>query len=261
MAIEYTINGVRARMHNASNTKITEDGKYMEKEWFTEGKLETYSPKIRINNNGYQFIENKKLGMLYIHKMVMECFGSPMPIDGQDYVIVHLDGNKTNNHYTNLAWKLRKNAYPYIPATTNAQVKMNHGIVVHRDGRIYQKGKKCSVGHEIYDEDTALRIPKEPYVRYEWKNHWGRTETSRIDVEDLMATAGYVDGNKLQFKNPVILHRNGDYTDCSSDNLEWTDISDQRYIDYHNKMVDTINDLGREYNNGNWPDFKQQPKL
>ena len=50
MATEYTINGVRARMHNASNTKITEDGKYVEKEWFTEGKLKTYSPKIRIDS-------------------------------------------------------------------------------------------------------------------------------------------------------------------------------------------------------------------
>lgn len=260
MAIEYTINGVRARMHNASNTKITEDGKYVEKEWFTEGKLETYSPKIRINNNGYQFIENKKLGMLYIHKMVMECFGSPMPIDGQDYVIVHLDGNKTNNHYTNLAWKLRKNAYPYIPATTNAQVKMNHGIVVHRDGRIYQKGKKCHVIDDLYDSDTDLFVPMPPYIRYEYKSHWKKTETTKIDVEELMAKAGYVDGNKLQFKNPVILHKDGDYKNCASNNLQWCDASDESYIDYYNKMADTMNALGRNRNK-DWPDFKDMKKL
>ena len=261
MATVFLLNGVRARKHYASGTKITEDGKYVEKEYMENGVLKKFNPKIGLGNNGLRCILNKQLGYVYIQDMVMECFGSPKPDDVQDWVITHLDDNMQNDHYENLAWKLRKNAYPYIPATTNVQVKMNHGIVVHRDGRIYQKGKKCSVGHEIYDEDTALRIPKEPYVRYEWKNHWGRTETSRIDVEDLMATAGYVDGNKLQFKNPVILHRNGDYTDCSSDNLEWTDISDQRYINYHNKMVDTINDLGRKYNNGNWPDFKQRTKL
>lgn len=260
MAIEYTINGVLARMHNASNTKITEDGKYVEKEWFTEGKLETYSPKIRINNNGYQFIENKKLGMLYIHKMVMECFGSPMPIDGQDYVIVHLDGNKTNNHYTNLAWELRKNAYPYIPATTNAQVKMNHGIVVHRDGRIYQKGKKCHVIDDLYDSDTDLFVPMPPYIRYEYKSHWKKTEITKIDVEELMAKAGYVDGNKLQFKNPVILHKDGDYKNCASNNLQWCDASDESYIDYYNKMADTMNALGR-LRNKYWPESKDWKKL
>lgn len=211
MATDFILNGVRARMHNASNTKITEDGKYVEKEWFTEGKLKTYSPEIRLDSSGYQYIVNKKIGSVYIHKMVMECFGSPMPIDGQDYVIVHLDGDKTNNHYTNLAWKTRKNAYPYIPATTNVQVKMNHGIVVHRDGRIYQKGKKCHVIDDLYDSDTDLFVPMPPYIRYEYKSHWKKTEITKIDVEELMAKAGYVDGNKLQFKNPVILHKDGDY--------------------------------------------------
>ena len=141
MATDFILNGVRARMHNASNTKITEDGKYVEKEWFTEGELKTYSPEIRLDSSGYHYIVNKKIGNVYIHKMVMECFGSPMPIDGQDYVIVHLDGNKTNNHYTNLDWKTRKDAYPYIPAKTDKQVKLAHGIVVHKDSYI-SEGKE-----------------------------------------------------------------------------------------------------------------------
>ena len=62
MVTDFKLNGVRARMHNASNTKITEDGKYVEKEWFTEGKLETYSPQILKDNSGYQYIVNKKIG-------------------------------------------------------------------------------------------------------------------------------------------------------------------------------------------------------
>ena len=75
-----------------------------------------------------------------------------------------------------------------------------------------------------------------------------------------MAKAGYVDGNKLQFKNPVILHKDGDYKNCASDNLEWCDSSDQRYIDYYNQMADTINALGRNRNK-DWPDFKDMKKL
>jgi hypothetical protein len=159
-----------------------------------------------------------------------------------------------------LDWKTRKDAYPYIPAKTDKQVKLAHGIVVHKDGRIYQKGKKLPVGKEIYDRDTDLRIPTEPFVRYEWKNRWKKTETTRIDVEDAMAAAGYVDGNKQQFKNPVILHRNGDYMDCSSGNLEWCENTDPRYIEYYNKTVDTHNALGRDYNS-NWPDFMDSKKM
>ena len=260
MATDFILNGVRARMHNASNTKITEDGKYVEKEWFTEGELKTYSPQILKDKSGYQYIVNKKIGSVYIHKMVMECFGSPMPIDGQDYVIVHLDGDKTNNHYTNLAWKTRKDAYPYIPAKTDKQVKLAHRIVVHKDGRIYQKGKKCHVTDDLYDSDMDLFVPMPPYIRYEYKNHWKKTETDKLDVEDAMAVAGYVDGNKLQFKNPVILHKDGDYMNCSSNNLEWCNASDQRYIEYYNKMADTMNALGRERNKY-WPEFKDWKKL
>ena len=260
MAIDFYMNGVRARMHDASKTKITEDGKHVEKEWFTEGKLEPYYPKIRTDSSGYQFIENKKLGMLYIHKMVIECFGSPKPTDGQDYVIVHLDANKLNNHYKNLAWKLRKDAYPHIPANTDVKTKLNHSIVVHKDGRIYQKGKKCHVTDDLYDSDMDLFVPMPPYIRYEVKNAYGKTERPLKFVEDAMSEAGYVDGNKLQFKDPVILHKDGDYMNCSSNNLEWCNASDQRYIEYYNKMADTMNALGRERNKY-WPEFKDWKKL
>ena len=260
MAIDFYMNGVRARKHQASGTKITEDGMYVEKEYMENGILKKFNPKVEIGNNGLRRIYNKKLGYLYIQDIVMDCFGSPKPADGQDWIIAHLDGNMQNDHYKNLGWKLRKDAYPYIPAKTDKQVKLAHGIIVHIDGRIYQKGKKLSVGKEIYDRDTDLRIPTEPFVRYEWKNRWKKTETTRIDVEDAMAAAGYVDGNKLQFKNPVILHRNGDYMDCSSGNLEFCENTDPRYIEYYNKTVDTHNALGRQYNS-NWPDFMDSKKM
>ena len=260
MATDFYMNGVRARKHQASGTKITEDGKYVEKEYMENGILKKFNPKVEIGNNGLRRIYNKKLGYLYIQDIVMDCFGSPKPTDGQDWVIAHLDGNMQNDHYKNLGWKLRKDAYPYIAAKTDKQVKLAHGIIVHIDGRIYQKGKKLPVGKEIYDRDTDLRIPTEPFVRYEWKNRWKKTETTRIDVEDAMAAAGYVDGNKLQFKNPVILHRNGDYMDCSSGNLEFCENTDPRYIEYYNKTVDTHNALGRDYNS-NWPDFMDSKKM
>ena len=260
MAIDFYMNGVRARKHKASGTKITEDGKYVEKEYMENGILKKFNPKVEIGNNGLRRIYNKKLGYLYIQDIVMDCFGSPKPTDGQDWVIAHLDGNMQNDHYKNLGWKLRKDAYPYIPAKTDKQVKFAHGIIVHIDGRIYQKGKKCHVTDDLYDSDMDLFVPMPPYIRYEYKNYWKKTETAKLDVEDAMAAAGYVDGNKLQFKNPVILHKDGDYMNCSSNNLEWCDVTDPRYVEYYNKMADTMNALGRERNKY-WPESKDWKKL
>ena len=260
MATVFILNGVRARKHQASGAKITEDGKYVEKEYMENGVLKKFNPIIEICKNGLRRILNKKLGFLYIQDLVMECFGSPKPADGQDWVIAHLDGNMQNDHYKNLGWKLRKDAYPYIPAKTDKQVKLAHGIIVHIDGRIYQKGKKCHITDDLYDSDMDLFVPMPPYIRYEYKNHWKKTETAKLDVEDAMAAAGYVDGNKLQFKNPVILHKDGDYMNCSSNNLEWCDASDPLYIDYYNKMADTMNALGRERNKY-WPESKDWKKL
>ena len=34
---------------------------------------------------------------------------------------------------------------------TEKKTKLRHGIVVYEDGRVYQKGKKLGVGHEILD--------------------------------------------------------------------------------------------------------------
>jgi hypothetical protein len=124
MAIDFYMNGLRARKHQASGTKITEDGKYVEKEYMENGVLKKFNPIIEICKNGLRRILNKKLGFLYIQDLVMECFGSPKPADGQDWVIAHLDGNMQNDHYKNLAWKLRKDAYPHTAVPKKMLIKL-----------------------------------------------------------------------------------------------------------------------------------------
>ena len=51
MATDFILNGVRARMHEASKTKITEDGKHVEKEYMENGVLKKFNPKIEIGKN------------------------------------------------------------------------------------------------------------------------------------------------------------------------------------------------------------------
>jgi hypothetical protein len=44
-----------------------------------------------------------------------------------------------------------------------------------------------------------------------------------------MAEAGYVQGDDADLKHPMVLHKNNDYMNCSSENLEWTEVTDERY--------------------------------
>lgn len=57
------------------------------------------------SNNGYTYInlvKNRIKKTHSIHKLVMEYFGDEKP--SANFVIDHFDGNKTNNHISNLQW-------------------------------------------------------------------------------------------------------------------------------------------------------------
>lgn len=65
MKSEETRNGVRIRKHFATSTKISEDGLFVEKEFIDKqdgNKLKTYNPKIKVDEKGLRYIENKSLG-------------------------------------------------------------------------------------------------------------------------------------------------------------------------------------------------------
>lgn len=128
------------------------------------------------------------------------------------------------------------------------KVKLDYGLEVRRNGTIYQNGKELTVGTAIGDRDIDMVVPIEPFVEYERKNSWGRYEWEKIDVDKLMDIAGYVNGNKERFEHPVILHRDNDWLNFDSGNLEWTDINDPRYKEYYNKTIDEKNRLGCEWN-------------
>ena len=126
-----------------------------------------------------------------------------------------------------------------------------------------REGKEiCEVGNCIGDGDLDMRVPIEPFVEYEVHHRqWKRYEWKRIDVDRLMEIAGYVNGNKEQFKDPVILHKDNDWLNFNSENLEWTDRSDPRYREYHNRKVDEMNALGRKLNGDKWDYMERQDRF
>lgn len=113
MKSEEIRNGRRIRKHFATSTKISEDGLFVEKEFIDHddgNKLKTYNPKIKVDEKGLRYIENKNLGRVYIQDLVADCFCAPKPNDGNYYVLVHKDGNLQNDHYKNLEWRLATSA-------------------------------------------------------------------------------------------------------------------------------------------------------
>ena len=142
------------------------------------------------------------------------------------------------------------------------EMKLNNGLTVTKSGKVYKGKSVCEVGNCIGDGDLDMRVPIEPFVEYEVHHRqWKRYEWKRIDVDRLMEIAGYVNGNKEQFGNPVILHKDNDWLNFNSENLEWTDRSDPRYREYHNRKVDDMNALGRILNGGKWDYMEKQDRF
>lgn len=83
--------------------------------YFVSGDGEVYSDisktilKQRKNHKGYWIVtlnQGTRRVTRTVHKMVALTFVGPIPADG--YQVDHVDGNKENNHYTNLEWVTTK---------------------------------------------------------------------------------------------------------------------------------------------------------
>jgi len=97
---------------------VTENGKVfsVSSDWRGYGKREM---KQTLNSSGYPSVRitiNGKRTRIPVHKLVAQKFLEPKPSDKHE--IRHLDGNKNNNHHTNLAWGTPKD---------NALDRRNHG--------------------------------------------------------------------------------------------------------------------------------------
>ena len=126
-------------------------------------------------------------------------------------------------------------------------------VTVYKDGRVKQNGKFLTMGDYIYDADTNLHVVIRPFVYVDVKKptqeHWS--------LDDLMDEAKFIHGDKYSFNHPVILHRDYDWKNFNSDNLEFVESNNPEYIKYQAKMAEEHNKRVHVINKGvkNLPDF------
>jgi hypothetical protein len=95
----------------------------------------TGTQRITSNSDGYRVltIDKKKY---YIHRLVAQCF-IPNPLNLP--MVNHIDGDRCNNHYTNLEW---------ITAKGNTQ----HSMILYKSTGRYFKQRR----YFTYEEEDSL---------------------------------------------------------------------------------------------------------
>lgn len=88
--------------------ETTSDGRVLstESNWRGQGKRELAQ---QLNSHGYpsvRLVINGKRKRLMVHQLVAYAHVGDRPTP--DHEVRHIDGNKENNHYANLAWGTRK---------------------------------------------------------------------------------------------------------------------------------------------------------
>ena len=246
MAKEKIINGRLYRNYNG--IWVTADGKYVavditRKVGFSEIPS-TKHAKVHTDKNGEKYVRRKirsKFCNIYIKNAVYACFCPPVPNNSKEYVVYYKDGNKNNLNYTNLDIKEVVKVTTFTKAN---KVKLNNGLTVTKDGRIFKGKQEVHISDCIGDSDTDLMRCIRPHVS-DPKKMFGR-----LFMDDLMDAAGYVAGEKHDLNNPVILHKDNDPMNFRSDNLEYVEATDTRYIDYQEKVKEWMHQRNVELNQG-----------
>lgn len=204
--------------------------------------------EIKIDSNGDVLAENKPIAEAVAATYV------PRPSLDAYYYVSFKDGNRSNCHKDNLEWK---------------EVDMD--VLTPRDWVFI--GNKCvsKEGDLIIDEENAQIVDHwidpdfdlyDPFdiprgITFETDKKYGYPEYWRI--EDYMEDAGFANGKYTSFNHPVVLHKDGDPYNLKSDNLEWTEEDDPRYVGFQKKCFEDCKKRFQEYNKGKHiPDVYQK---
>lgn len=171
------------------------------------------------------------------------------PYDGNAYFIEHIDRDPKNCKASNLKWN------KVDPK------KLTQADSVFWDDTIIRSNGEIEIGNAIvdmqdswYDEDLNLRCT------YEVPHGLLFTEDmlypEPIDVYEYLDAAGFIDGTKEDFKDPVVLHKDLDRKNFERVNLEWVSKEDQIYQEFQKKNRDYVIAKNNELNPGREKDLK-----
>lgn len=235
-----------ARFKNSANgklakynwTRVNETGSYAE-DYDDETPLE-----IKQDSDGYKYVDDG-WDNTYIDEAVLMGFGKKLKFsESEGYIVRHIDGDLNNTSKDNLEWKI------IIP---NEATKTGHvffyGETIGKDGSIVIKaGKEIEKGQFLerwFDDDVNASWFFENPIMVTYEVGGG---CQWHEPDEYMARAGYVNGDKSSLKNPVVLHRDHDVSNYHSDNLEWVESDDPRYIVYDKKRKDRQKELIKQHN-------------
>ena len=247
MATEVMINGKRCRRYNIAKLWVSEDGKYaavdsIMKTGFSDVPYRR-NVKIHLDSNNERYVRIKirnKFYDIYIKDAVYTCFCPPAPNDGSRYVVQYKDGDSANLHYKNLELKQLQLVTRHTSASS---VKLSNGLKITSKGEVFYGKNKEYISDCVGDADTDLMRCIDPYV----SNPEGR---GKLWMDDLMAIAGYVSGERYSLGNPRVLHKDYNPTNFDCSNLEWVESTDTRYIEYQKKVEEWKHQRNIELNPG-----------
>ena len=186
MVKERIIKGRRCRSYNG--VWVSADGNCVEVDtiWKTGfSEIPTTKPaKVHTDKNGEKYVKRKMRNSfynVYIKDAVYACFCPPKPNNGKEYVVYYKDGNKNNLNYMNLDIK---EVVKTTTHSTTKKVKLNNGLTVTEDGRIFNGKQEEQISDCIGDQDTGLMSCILPHVSDP------NTRQGRLFMDDLMAAAG-----------------------------------------------------------------------
>ena len=243
MAKETTIKGRTCRWFIAGSIWVTSDGTFAARPTFEKGKKKV--EKILTDDDG-KYVYNVYGHRISIARAVITCFCPPPPDTLTGKIrIKHKDGNKLNCDKSNLMWE--EYHYQYNPNPTKTIAWNGHLLTIHRDGRIFEGVNEKYISDCMGDADTDLMVCITPHIALPKRDHWS---PERVFVDELMKIAGYVQGDDAVLMNPVILHKDLDWMNFDTSNLEWVESSDQRYHDYLTAIENTRHRRRIELNPG-----------
>lgn len=230
-------NGIRLKYYRLGKFYVAQNGTYAETQ-----KDGTEIP-IHTGRDGSKYVDvSDEFGDAekhYIDYAVASAFIKKA--NDNIYIVHHKDQDLGNCNADNLEWVLGSDC----PSVSD-EVVLDRKLIVCKDGKILHNGLLAQVTDHDFDSDVdcwyCFGIPRAVV--------YFTDEYDFLDIDNLMETAGYVHGDKKNFTRPVILHKDMDYSNFHSDNLEYIEATDQRYSTYIDKLKEYKHQRNIELNRG-----------